>query len=123
MTVHVGDINLAELAAYVSDHLTKSGIDVVLSGGGCVSVYSDNRYESPVAYCWRMGTSLMPPARFNSPCSIQPGRGAVQVAVIWTGKGVFGGWERRPPDQEKSKSYNLVSSRQPGCFVGHSPVH
>ena len=47
MTVHVGDMSLAELAAYVSDHLTKNGIDVVLSGGGCVSVYSDNRYESP----------------------------------------------------------------------------
>jgi hypothetical protein len=40
-------MNLGELAAYVSDHLTKSGIDVVLSGGGCVSIYSDNRYQSP----------------------------------------------------------------------------
>lgn len=46
MTIPVGDMTLGELAAYVSDHLTRSGIDVVLSGGGCVSVYSDNRYES-----------------------------------------------------------------------------
>jgi hypothetical protein len=46
MSIPLGDMSLAELAAYVSDHLAKQGIDVVLSGGGCVSVYSDNRYRS-----------------------------------------------------------------------------
>ncbi|KAB0663993.1 hypothetical protein F6V25_14355 [Oryzomonas japonica] len=46
MSIPLGDMSLAELAAYVSDHLTGQGIDVVLSGGGCVSVYSDNRYRS-----------------------------------------------------------------------------
>jgi hypothetical protein len=46
MSIPLGDMSLAELAAFVSDHLTKHGIDVVLSGGGCVSVYSDNRYRS-----------------------------------------------------------------------------
>lgn len=46
MSIPLCDMSLAELAAYVSDHLAKQGIDVVLSGGGCVSVYSDNRYRS-----------------------------------------------------------------------------
>jgi hypothetical protein len=35
-----------ELAAFVSDHLRASGIDSVLTGGACVTIYSRNRYES-----------------------------------------------------------------------------
>lgn len=35
-----------ELAAFVSDHLRASGIDLVLTGGACVTIYSRNRYES-----------------------------------------------------------------------------
>jgi hypothetical protein len=35
-----------ELAAFVSDHLCSRGIDVVLTGGACVTMYSRNRYES-----------------------------------------------------------------------------
>ena len=35
-----------ELAAYVHAHLRQEGIDVVLSGGATVSLYSSNRYVS-----------------------------------------------------------------------------
>jgi hypothetical protein len=35
-----------ELAAFVSDHLRASGIDSVLTGGACVTIYTRNRYES-----------------------------------------------------------------------------
>ena len=39
-------LNLLELAGFVCDGLRKQGIDVVLSGGACVSIYSENQYES-----------------------------------------------------------------------------
>ncbi|MCG2811083.1 MAG: hypothetical protein L6428_06470 [Candidatus Aminicenantes bacterium] len=35
-----------ELAAFVSHHLQANGIDTVLTGGACVSLYTRNRYES-----------------------------------------------------------------------------
>jgi len=35
-----------ELAAYIQSHLRKAGIDVVLSGGATVSLYSGGRYVS-----------------------------------------------------------------------------
>ena len=35
-----------ELAAFVQSHLREKGIDVVLSGGASVSIYSSNRYVS-----------------------------------------------------------------------------
>lgn len=36
----------AELAAYVQDHLRKAGIEVVLSGGAAVGIYSNGAYIS-----------------------------------------------------------------------------
>ncbi len=39
-------MKVGELAAYVSSHLGGCGIDVVLSGGSCVAIYSDGRYVS-----------------------------------------------------------------------------
>ena len=38
--------SLTELAAFLSDHCRRSGIEVVLSGGACVSIYSHNKYMS-----------------------------------------------------------------------------
>lgn len=35
-----------ELAAFIQDHLKSKGIDVILSGGACVSFYSSNKYVS-----------------------------------------------------------------------------
>jgi hypothetical protein len=36
-----------ELGAFVQSHLREKGIDVVLSGGASVSIYSSNQYVSP----------------------------------------------------------------------------
>jgi hypothetical protein len=42
----IKNMNLAELAAYVQTRLRKEEIDVVLSGGATVSLYSSNQYVS-----------------------------------------------------------------------------
>lgn len=39
-------MNLGELAAHVCSHLESRGIHVVLSGGGCVAIYTSGRYVS-----------------------------------------------------------------------------
>jgi len=38
--------SLKDLAIYISDYLSKNDIDAVLSGGACVSIYTDNKYIS-----------------------------------------------------------------------------
>jgi len=35
-----------ETAVFLCDHLAQEGIDTVLSGGTCVSIYTENRYLS-----------------------------------------------------------------------------
>jgi hypothetical protein len=40
------NITLKALAIFVSDHLTKNGIEAILTGGACVSIYTDNTYVS-----------------------------------------------------------------------------
>jgi hypothetical protein len=40
------NITLKELAGHVSEELRKRGIDTVLVGGACVTIYSENRYQS-----------------------------------------------------------------------------
>ncbi|MFH2084586.1 MAG: hypothetical protein ABII20_04570 [Candidatus Omnitrophota bacterium] len=42
----VKKMTLGELAAFVSSHLKKHGINCVLSGGACVSIYTKNQYQS-----------------------------------------------------------------------------
>jgi len=39
-------MSIGELAAFVSSHLRRNGIEAVLSGGSCVSIYSQNKYAS-----------------------------------------------------------------------------
>ena len=39
-------MSLGELAAYVCTHLHENDIHCVLTGGACVSIYTENRYES-----------------------------------------------------------------------------
>lgn len=39
-------ITLKELAGYVSEELRKRGIETILVGGACVTIYSNNRYQS-----------------------------------------------------------------------------
>lgn len=42
----ISKMSRGDLGAFVQEHLRAKGIDVVLSGGACVSIYSRNRYES-----------------------------------------------------------------------------
>ena len=42
----IQEMTIGEFGAFVSDYLRVQGIDVVLSGGSCVTVYSRNRYQS-----------------------------------------------------------------------------
>jgi hypothetical protein len=42
----IKDMSAGELAAFISTHLRRNGIEVVLSGGSCVSIYSKNKYVS-----------------------------------------------------------------------------
>lgn len=42
----INDLTLGELAAFICSHLKSRGIDVVLSGGGCVAIYSQGKYLS-----------------------------------------------------------------------------
>jgi hypothetical protein len=39
-------ITLEDLAAYVAQELRKQGIETILVGGACVTIYSNNRYQS-----------------------------------------------------------------------------
>ena len=39
-------MNIKEFAIYVAGELKKSGIDVILTGGAVVSIYSNNKYVS-----------------------------------------------------------------------------
>jgi len=42
----IKDMSIGELAAFISSYLKLNGIDVVLSGGGAVSIYTENKYAS-----------------------------------------------------------------------------
>lgn len=42
----IAKMNLGELAAFIDTHLRDNGINVVLSGGASVSIYSDHQYVS-----------------------------------------------------------------------------
>lgn len=42
----IGDMSRTEFASYVASKLGECGITVVLSGGSCVSIYSDDKYVS-----------------------------------------------------------------------------
>jgi hypothetical protein len=39
-------LSIGELAAFVANHLNSKGIDVVLVGGACISIYSESKYSS-----------------------------------------------------------------------------
>ncbi len=57
----VAEMSKAELGAFVQEHLRHKGIDVVLSGGACVSIYSQDQYVSMDLDM--IHTSLMTPKR------------------------------------------------------------
>jgi hypothetical protein len=42
----IKDMAIGELAAFICSFLKSKGINVVLSGGSCVSIYTENKYAS-----------------------------------------------------------------------------
>ena len=44
--INWSSISLKDLAGFLSEELKKRGIDTVLVGGACVTIYSENRYQS-----------------------------------------------------------------------------
>ena len=44
--MRISALSLKDLAIKISDYLGRNGIDVVLTGGACVSIYTDNKYMS-----------------------------------------------------------------------------
>lgn len=44
--MNFSNITLKDLACFIYEALKKGGIDAVLVGGACVSIYSKNRYQS-----------------------------------------------------------------------------
>jgi hypothetical protein len=59
----VAQMTRADLGAYVQEHLRTKGIDVVLSGGACVAIYSHDKYVSMDLDM--IHTSLIKPKRKN----------------------------------------------------------
>lgn len=57
----IAKMSRAELGAWIQEHLRHKGIDMVLGGEACVSIYSKNRYESMDLDM--IHTSLMSPKR------------------------------------------------------------
>ena len=44
--ISLSDLAIGELAAYIAEYLRSKGIEVVLVGGACISIYSANEYSS-----------------------------------------------------------------------------
>lgn len=44
--MRIKGLSLKDLAIVISDYLNRNGIEVVLSGGACVVIYTDNKYMS-----------------------------------------------------------------------------
>ena len=44
--ISLSDLTIGELAAYIAEHLHSKGIETVLVGGACISIYSANEYSS-----------------------------------------------------------------------------
>lgn len=44
--MQIKGLSLKDFAIVISDHLNKNGVEVVLTGGACVAIYTDNKYMS-----------------------------------------------------------------------------
>jgi hypothetical protein len=44
--ISLSELTIGELAAYIAEHLHSKGIETVLVGGACISIYSTNEYSS-----------------------------------------------------------------------------
>jgi hypothetical protein len=75
----VGDMTNAELAARVRTHLRIRGIDAVLSGGACVSIYRNDKHVSTDLYL--INTRIVNGAESGKQCvrSVSPKRGGISL--------------------------------------------
>ena len=64
----IDEMSRAELGAFVQEHLRGRGIDVVLSGGSCVSIYSQEKYVSMDLDM--IHTGLLAPKRAELRCAM-----------------------------------------------------
>jgi len=46
MTTAIGKLSLKDLASLVAEKLSEYGVNTVLTGGACVTIYSTNKYRS-----------------------------------------------------------------------------
>jgi hypothetical protein len=44
--ISLSELSIGELAAFIAEHLRSKGIETVLVGGACISIYSANAYSS-----------------------------------------------------------------------------
>ena len=97
----IGDMTEAELAAFVSQHLRERGVEVVLSGGTCVTIYAYHKYVSG-------DLDLVVETGFRRP-AYEPA-----LAEI--------GFERTGRAFKHKDSDLLVDIRPPPLSVGQEPV-
>jgi hypothetical protein len=43
----IGEMSAGEVAAFIYSYLKEHGVETVLWGGACVTIYSQNKYISP----------------------------------------------------------------------------
>ena len=98
----IGDMTQAELGAFVQTHLRKQGIDVVLSGGAAVAIYSSGEYVSKDLDMVRTHMTS---------------RRAIKAAMAPIGFGEESGKYFKHPGSE-----HLVDFRQDPLTVGEEPV-
>lgn len=44
--IALSELTIGELAAFIAEHLRSKGVETVLVGGACISIYSANEYSS-----------------------------------------------------------------------------
>ena len=44
--IALSELTIGELRAYIAEHLRSKGIETVLVGDACISIYSANEYSS-----------------------------------------------------------------------------
>jgi len=98
----IAEMTQAELGAFVQTHLRKQGIDVVLSGGAAVAIYSSGKYVSKDLDMVRTHMTS---------------RRAIKTAMASIGFGEESGKYFKHPGSE-----HLVDFRQDPLTVGEDPV-
>lgn len=57
--IAIREMTIGEFGAFVSSHLRASGIDIVLTGGSCVTLYSSNDVDLDEIERWSKHEGLL----------------------------------------------------------------